>query len=208
MTEPFSMVLLILHALVTVNAGAPEPVRAPTGLHLPLQRRLPLSPHIPHQHASNHTCRHRKAAHDGNAHQPFLCDLVVDQRSQVARLQVCGLLFQQQVVVPPCLCVVAQFEVTQGQIVQAFAAALGRGAEDFGEEDDAELLIVAASGFYKTLRGLVVGFHRRRLQLKGENGEGEGGRCKGTGKRSLVYPCVVELGLHTDHVSFLLVLRA
>lgn len=115
----------------------------------------PLPADIPHQHPADHPSRHGEAADDGDAHQALARDLVVDERPQVARLQVRGLLLEQQVVVPPGLGVVAQLEVAQGQVVEALAAALGRGAEDLGEEDDAEVLVLAAGRFYEALRARV-----------------------------------------------------
>ena len=54
-------------------------------------------------------------------------------------------------VVPLRLGVIAELVVTQRQIVETFAATLGRDAEDLGKQADAELLVVAGIGFYETL---------------------------------------------------------
>lgn len=66
-------------------------------------------------------------------------------------MQVGGLLLEQTVIVAPGVGIVAEFEVAQGEVVEALAAALGGGAKDFGEEDNAEVLVVAAGRFDEAL---------------------------------------------------------
>lgn len=107
-----------------------------------------MSPHIPKQYTTDHTGGDGDATDDRDAHQALLGHLVVDQGPQVGRLQVRGLLLQQEVIVSASLGVVAQLEVAEGEVVEALAAALGGRPEDLGEEDDAELLVVSAVGFY------------------------------------------------------------
>lgn len=77
------------------------------------------------------------AAEDGDAHETLLGNLVVDELTEVGGLQVGGLLVEQEVVVPPGLGVVCELVVAEGEVVEAFAAALGGEAEDVGEETDA-----------------------------------------------------------------------
>ena len=60
-------------------------------------------------------------------------------------------MFEQQLVVSPCLGVVAELVVSKGEVVEAFATSLGGRAEDFGEELDAGVLVVAGGGFYQAL---------------------------------------------------------
>lgn len=106
-----------------------------------MQRSPPLC--IPQQKGTHHTRRNANPADDGHAQEPLLGHLVVDELAQVGGLQVGGLLVEQQVVVAAGLAVVAQLVVAEGEVVEALAAALGRDAEDVGQEADAELLVVA-----------------------------------------------------------------
>lgn len=97
-----------------------------------------LSPlNIPHQKRTHHARCDRNAADDGDAHEPFLGDLVVDELAQVGGLEVSGFLFQQEIVVAAGLAVVSELVVAEGEVEEALAAALGGDAEDFGEEADA-----------------------------------------------------------------------
>lgn len=98
---------------------------------------------IPQQERTDDTGRNADAADDGDAEEPFLGDLVVDELAQVGGLEVGGLLVEEEVVVAAGLAVVAELVVAEGEVVEAFAAALGGDAEDVGEEADAELLVVA-----------------------------------------------------------------
>lgn len=113
------------------------PERNPTSpnSHAPLS--LPLPPHVSHQHAADDAQADGDAANDGDADEALAGDLVVDEGAQIARLEVGGLLLEEEVVVAAGLGVVAEPEVAQGEVVEALAAALGGGAEDLGEEDDA-----------------------------------------------------------------------
>lgn len=91
------------------------------------------------------------AAEDGDAEEPLLGDLVVDELAQVGGLQVGGLLVEEQVVVAAGLAVVAELVIAEGEVVQALAAALGGDAKDFGQEADAELLVAAVRGLDEAL---------------------------------------------------------
>lgn len=66
-------------------------------------------------------------------------------------MQVTGLEVEQQVVVLATLSVVAQLVVAEREVVEAFAAAVRRGTEDFGEQSDTVLLVTAFGGFDKAL---------------------------------------------------------
>jgi hypothetical protein len=52
-------------------------------------------------------------------------------------LKVRGFLIEEEIVVTTSFCVVSELVVTEGEVVEAFAAALGGGAEDVREETDA-----------------------------------------------------------------------
>jgi hypothetical protein len=113
--------------------------------------RLPL-PRTLQQKAPHNPRRNRDSSHDSHAHHALLCHLIIDQVLQAASLQIRRLQLQQQLVVPPCFCVVSQLVVAQRKVVEAFAAALARVAEDFGEKAYALLLFVARGRFYEALQ--------------------------------------------------------
>lgn len=98
---------------------------------------------VPQQECADDAGSDANAANDGDAQEALLGDLVVDELAQVGGLEVSGLLVDEQVVVAAGLAVVAELVVAEGEVVEAFAAALGGDAEDVGEEADAELLVVA-----------------------------------------------------------------
>lgn len=110
-------------------------------------------PRVPEDEGANDTGSDAHAAEDGHAHEALFGDLVVDELAQVRGLQVGGLLVDEEVVVPAGLAVVAELVVAEGEVVEALAAALGREAEDVGEEADAELLVAALVGFDEALGG-------------------------------------------------------
>ena len=114
------------------------------------------------------------AAEDGDAHEALLGHLVVDELAQVGGLQVGGFAVEEHVVVAAGLGIAAQLVVAEGEVVQALAPALGRDAEDVGEEADAELLFAAVRGLDETLRG-----YSQRLFVGRAN---EGGRGRGGGR--------------------------
>ncbi|KAI6757470.1 hypothetical protein HG531_003295 [Fusarium graminearum] len=87
----------------------------------------------------------------GDAHESFAGNLVVDERAQVRGLKVGGLLVEQEVVVASSFAVVAELVVAEGEVVEAFSAALRGDAEDIREQADAELLVVSLVGLYETL---------------------------------------------------------
>jgi hypothetical protein len=108
-------------------------------------------PSIPEDESAEQTGGDAHAAEDGDAHEALLGDLVVNELAQISGLEVGGLLVEKEVVVAAGLAVVAELIVAEGEVVEAFAAAFGGEAEDFGEEADAELLIVAVIGLYEAL---------------------------------------------------------
>lgn len=110
--------------------------------HLPFPSTL-------EQESADHTRGNTNATEDGDAHEAFPGDPVVDELPQVRGLHIGRFLIQQQVIIPAGLAVVAELVVSQGEVVEAFAATFGREAEYVGEEADAELLIVAVMGFYE-----------------------------------------------------------
>lgn len=87
-------------------------------------------PGISEDEGPHHTRSDADAAEDGDAHEPLLGDLVVDELAEVARLQVGGLLLDEELVVAASLGVVAELVVAEGEVVEALAAALGGEAED------------------------------------------------------------------------------
>lgn len=115
---------------------------------------LPLSG-IPQQECPHDTGGDSNTTEDGDAHEAFAGNLVVDELAQVGGLEVGGLLVEEEVVVAACLAVVAELVVAEGEVVEALAAALGGDAEDVREEADAELLIGADVGLDEALEGNV-----------------------------------------------------
>lgn len=114
-------------------------------------QKLPLPAHVPDKYSTDDAGSNCNATNDGSTQQSLLGDLVVDQRPQVCRLEVRRLLAEQQVIVPSRLCVVSEFVVAQGEVVQAFTAAFGGCAEYFGEEHDPQLLVGSRTGFDEAL---------------------------------------------------------
>lgn len=172
------------------------------GTSLALRRSQP-SPlaGILHDEGADDAGGEADAAEDGDAEEPLLGDLVVDELAQVGGLQVGGLLVEEQVVVAAGLAVVAELVVAEGEVVQALAAALGGDAKDFGQEADAELLVAAVVGLDEALESRSV--RERESRMGNACGLGAGAKAKeGT------YPGVVELCLHAYHVALLFVLRA
>lgn len=110
------------------------------GLWLEVMSCSPL-PRVPQDKRSHDTRSDANTAKNSDAHESLPCDLVVDELSQVRGLEVGRLLIEEQVVVPAGLGVVAELVVSEGEVVEALATALGGGAEDVGEEADAELLV-------------------------------------------------------------------
>lgn len=115
-----------------------------TSLSLPSLRTL--EDHSPHQ-----TSRQSQPTHNRDTQQPLLVDLLIDQRSQTSRLHVGRLLIQQQVVVASSFAIVPQLVVPQRQIVETFSSTFGRSTEDFRQQPDAFLLVVASSRFDQAL---------------------------------------------------------
>lgn len=58
---------------------------------------------------------------------------------------------EQRGIVAAGVGVVAELVVAQREVVQALPAAVGRGAEDLGEQPDAFLLLISVRGFYQAL---------------------------------------------------------
>lgn len=98
---------------------------------------------VPQQESADDAGSDANAANNGDAQEALLGDLVVDELAQVGGLEVGRLLVEEEVVVAAGLAVVAELVVAEGEVVEAFAAALGGDAEDVGEEADTELLVVA-----------------------------------------------------------------
>ena len=117
---------------------------------VPMLARSPL-PSVFDEKCTNNTSGDANAAHDGDTHHALPGDLVVDELAQVGGLQVGGLEVQQRLVEAAGLAVVAELVVAKSDIVQALAAAFGRLAVDFGEEADAELLLIAVGRFDEAL---------------------------------------------------------
>jgi hypothetical protein len=94
------------------------------------------------------------ASHDCSAYETFLGNLVVDETLQASGLQICWLKFEQQLVVPPGLRIVAEFVVSEGEVVETLAATFTRPPEDVGQEAHAFLLVGTLVGLDQTLRGV------------------------------------------------------
>jgi hypothetical protein len=103
-------------------------------------------------------------------------------------LQICWLKFEQQLVIPPGLCIVAEFVVSEGEVVETLAATFTRPPEDIGQEAHAFLLVRAVVGLDQTLRGV--------------------SWCAEDGRVLWTNPGIVELGLEADIFAFLLILCA
>lgn len=67
-------------------------------------------------------------------------------------MEIAGFVVKEQVVVSTSLGIIPKLEVAQRQIVEAFSAALGSGAEDFREQSDALLLFRPDIGFNQALQ--------------------------------------------------------
>ena len=164
---------------------------------------LPLPPYVPQQYAANYASRDSDAADDGNPHEAFLGHLVVNHCSQICRLQISGLLLREEVVVSPCLAVVAQLVVAQSEIVQALPASFWRGPKDLREEHYAEMLVGSCARLHETL-------HRGKTMLASETvllADKKRERKANVSPRDVgTHPCIVELGLHANHIPLLLVL--
>lgn len=81
------------------------------------------------------------ASHDCSAYETFLGDLVVDETLQASGLQVRWLKFEQQLIIPPGLRIVAEFVVSKGKVVETLTATFTRPPEDIGQEAHAFLLV-------------------------------------------------------------------
>lgn len=66
-------------------------------------------------------------------------------------MQIVRLNLHQVVVVSLCFSVVAEFVVSEGDVVEAFSSSLGALAVDVGEEADAFLLVASVCGFDQAL---------------------------------------------------------
>lgn len=89
-------------------------------------------PRVLHDESTHHASRDAHSAQYRNSHQPLLGYLVIDQLSQIPRLQVARLPLDEKIVVASCLGEIAELVVSEGEVVEALAAALGREAEDLG----------------------------------------------------------------------------
>ena len=124
--------------------------------------RLP-PPCAPKNQPPDNPRHDRHAPQNSHADQPFLLHLLVNQALQALRLQVLRLEVQQQLVVAAGFGVGPEFVVAEGEVVEAFAAALRRVAEDVAEEEQALLLVRAGGGFDEALgRGSSVVVERER----------------------------------------------
>lgn len=139
-------------------------------------------------HATHNSCGDGKASHNSHAHQTLLVDFVLDQLAQALRLQIVRLDLHEVVVVSLRFSIVAEFVVSEGDVVEAFSSSLGALAVDVGEEADAFLLVAAVRGFDQALKAA--------LEIP----------CAPEGRGTMLYPCEVELGLQRDVFALLLVL--
>lgn len=108
---------------------------------------------ISHKKGADHASSNANTTKNRNAQKPLFGNLVVNELSKVGSLQVCGLLVEEELVVAAGFGVVAELVVAEGEVVEALAAAFGGGAEDVGEEADAELLVAAVCGLDEALGG-------------------------------------------------------
>lgn len=102
-------------------------------------------------YTSHETSCKRQTAHNRNAHEPLLGHLLVNQRSQAGSLHVRRLLVEEEIVVASGLAVVPELVVPESQIVEAFSSTFGGGTEDFREQTDTFLLVVAGVRFDQAL---------------------------------------------------------
>lgn len=120
----------------STDSNSKKPIDLPHLLNLP-------SPGTFKQHASYHARRDGNPTQDRNTHEAFFRNLIIYQSPQAARLKIPRLMVDQEIVVPPCFRVVAELVVSQSQIEETFAPALGGCAEDLGEQTDPFLLFAA-----------------------------------------------------------------
>lgn len=134
--------------------------------------------------AANNASSNSQTADNGHTDQALPGNLVVNQALEALGLQIVLLQIEQQLVVASGLGVIAQLVVAEGEVVEAFAAAVGRGAEDFGEQAHAFLLLGALCGFNQTLVNREEG--RGQQEVGGGRWAVGGGmfwRGKGDGRR-------------------------
>lgn len=103
------------------------------------------------EQSSNNTRRHSQSSNNRHPDQALFRDLILDQLAQALCLQVPRLDVQQTVVVTLRLGVVAQFVVSQREVVETFSSAVRALAEYVGEKTYAFLLFDAGRGFYEAL---------------------------------------------------------
>lgn len=100
------------------------------------------SPGILEEKSADNTGGDSHATKNGHSHEPLFCYLVINQLPQICSLEVIGLPLDEQVVVAAGFCIGAELVVSEGKVVEALAAALGREAKYFREEAYAELLVI------------------------------------------------------------------
>lgn len=106
-------------------SAVPQPLQAPI-----LNVYLPSSSSLENQ-TTNHTRGHGQAAHNGDTHQAFLCNLVINERPKAGGLEIGGFFLEKQVVVSPSLTVVPELEVAKAQVVETLTSSLRCVAENF-----------------------------------------------------------------------------
>jgi hypothetical protein len=153
---------------------------------IPFNLTSPLPLRAPNKQPTNNTRSNSKPTHNSHPKQPLLLHLILNQILQTLRLQIPLLQLQQTVVIPPSLCIISQLVVSESEVVEALAPAVGALSEDVGEQLDAELLLVALVGFDQApgvvelgLQGGVGVFFFVLGAQDGELGGFEGGLCVG-----------------------------
>lgn len=164
----------------------------------------PSSP-LPHQQADPPNDSSRYTTDDSNPHQSFLGDLVIDQASEAVRLEIMRFEVEQRGIIAASVGVVAELVVAQREVVQALPAAVGRGAEDLGEQPDAFLLLVSIGGFYQALLFFQNEFVKLAFLSSTFLGLWE---SRLNSSMAVTHPCVVEFGLQGHKLAFFFVLGA
>lgn len=83
-------------------------------MFIPLSCFILSPPRVPQNESTYHASCDTDATEDGDSHEPFLGDLVIDELAEVGGLEVCRLLLHEEVVVAAGFGIVAELVVAEG----------------------------------------------------------------------------------------------
>lgn len=128
------------------------PLCSNSNSNTPYPQRLPLPPSCSFKYHSAYSSRcNGHTTEYCYSQQTFFGDLVINEPSQTPGLQIRWLVIEEEVIVSAGLCVIAQFVVSESQIVQAFPPPLRCVSKYLREQANAFLLFTAGGGFDQTL---------------------------------------------------------